>query len=462
MTQPGRVVFNPPPGWPKPPKGWVPPNGWKPDPAWPAPPSGWQLWIPDGPQMEDSAVGSNVDSAATMQKSQGESESQSPINMDQRIVILEAENLALRASLESIGADPASVVVLDDELVLQDVGIYRYHHPLENALAYRERLDGISSRIAEMVKAGVAIEKSNMFTFDGSLAKGRAMTNDLAKLMLRAYNAEAENVVRCLRAGNTVTAIKRLDAARAAIAKLGNMMEMRIGDAFHVLRIEEIELTADYLMKKEEEKEAARAERERLREERKVELELAAARERLEKERSHILAVIEKVRANGSSDPDLERKLEDINSSIALNDYRAANIRAGYVYVISNRGAFGDRVVKIGLTRRLEPQERIDELGDASVPFRFDVHAIFFSEDAVSLENELHERFSARRVNWANNRKEFFFASPADVRAVLSEKLGNLLEFAEHVESTEYLQSIRYWPDQIQLPQPSPPTEKTP
>jgi hypothetical protein len=462
MTQPGRVVFNPPPGWPKPPNGWVPPNGWKPDPAWPAPPPGWQLWIPDGPQIEDSAVGINLDSTATTQKSQGESESQAPTNMDQRIALLEAENLALRASLEAIGADPSNVVILDDERVLQDVGIYRYHHPLENALAYRERLDGISSRIAEMVKAGAAIEKSNMFTFDGSLAKGRTMTNDLAKLMLRAYNAEAENVVRCLRAGNTVTAIKRLDAARAAIAKLGNMMEMRIGDEFHALRIEEVELTADYLMKKEEEKEAARAERERLREERKVELELAAARERLVKERSHILTVIEKVRANGSSDPDLERKLADIDSSIALNDYRAANIRAGYVYVISNRGAFGDRVVKIGLTRRLEPLDRIYELGDASVPFRFDVHAIFFSEDAVSLENELHERFSTHRVNWANNRKEFFFASPADVRTVLSEKLGNLLEFAEHVESTEYLQSVRYWPDHIQPPQPSPATEQTP
>ncbi|MDZ4252531.1 MAG: DUF4041 domain-containing protein [Sulfuritalea sp.] len=412
--------------------------------------------------MEDSVFGSELDPATAMQKPQGESEPHSPNSMDKRITLLEAENSALRARLESLGTDPDNVVVLDDERVLQDVGIYRYHHPLENALAFRERLDDIAARIAVTIKGGTAIEKSNMFTFDGSLAKGRAMTNDLAKLMLRAYNAEAENVVRSLRAGNTVTAIKRLDAARTAIAKLGKMMEMHIGDGFHALRIEEVELTADYLMKKEEEREAARAERERLREERKVELEFAAARERLEKERSHILTVIEKVRANGSSDPDLERKLADIDSSIALNDYRAANIRAGYVYVISNRGAFGDRVVKIGLTRRLEPLDRIYELGDASVPFRFDVHAIFFSEDAVSLENELHERFSARRVNWANNRKEFFFASPADVRTVLSEKLGNLLEFAEHVESTEYLQSVRYWPDHIQPPQPSHATEPTP
>ena len=226
---------------------------------------------------------------------------------DSRVVLLEAENAALRARLEAIGTDADTVVELNDERVLQDVGIYRYHHPLENAVAYRERLDGVGARIAELVKAGTAIEKSNMFTFDGSLAKGRSFTNDLAKLMLRAYNAEAENVVRTLRAGNLQTAIKRLEASRAAIAKLGKMMEMRIGDAFHALRIEEIELTADYLVKKEEEREIARAERERLREERKVEQELAAARERLEKERAHLVTVIEKLKASGLSDPDLEQ-----------------------------------------------------------------------------------------------------------------------------------------------------------
>jgi Domain of unknown function (DUF4041)/T5orf172 domain len=460
MTQRGSVVFNPPPGWPKPPKGWVPPKGWMPDPAWPAPPPGWQLWVPDGTPAADSASGVNSDPSDATQPSQGESVDDAAMSADPRITLLEAENAALRARLGSIGANPDDVVVLDDERVLQAVGIYRYHHPLENALAYRERLDDIAARIAAMTKAGAAIEKSNLFTFDGSLSKGRMMTNDLAKLMLRAYNAEAENVVRALRAGNTAIAIKRLDAARTAIAKLGKMMEMHISNGFHALRIEEVQLTADYLMKKEEEREAARAERERLREERKVELELAAERERLEKERSHFLTVIEKMRASGSSDPELERKLADIDTAIARNDYRVANIRAGYVYVISNRGAFGDHVVKIGLTRRLEPLDRIYELGDASVPFRFDVHAIFFSEDAVSLEGELHERFSVRRVNWANDRKEFFFASPADVRAVLSEKLGNLLEFAEHVESTEYLQSVRYWPAHIQPPAPSRTTEQ--
>lgn len=343
---------------------------------------------------------------------------------------------------------PSDIVVLDDERVLQDVGIYRYHHPLENAPAYKDRLDELGARIADLVKADAAIEMSNMFTFDNSLAKGRRMASDLAKLMLRAYNAEVDNSLRSLRAGNVVTAKWRIDASRDAITRLGRMMQMQISAEYHELRLEEIELTADYLMKKQEEREAAIEERARLREERKVAAELAEERARLEKERSHLLNALETLRSSGSSDAELERKLTELDEAIAQNDYRAANIRAGYVYVISNRGAFGVDVVKIGLTRRLEPLDRVYELGGASVPFRFDVHALFFSEDAVTIEAELHQHFSARRVNHANLRKEFFFASPGEVREALVSKVGSLLEFTEHAESTEYLQSVHYWPDE--------------
>ena len=447
------VVFNPPPGWPKPPKDWTPPKGWKPDPSWPAPPDGWELWVP---VADDSTELQSVlkDATASADSSQRRSHPPAGVgreNLDHRLALLESENAVLRARLAAIGTDANEVVILDDERVLQDIGIYRYHHPLENALAYKARLDELGSRIAEMVKAGAAIEKSNMFTFDGSLAKGKKMTNDLSKLMLRAYNAEADNVVRSLRLGNVVTAKKRLEASRSAIAQLGMMMEMHISEAFHALRIEEIELTADYLMKKQEEREREREERERLREERKVEMELAAERERLAKERAHIVTALEKLQATGSTDLTLEQKLADLDGAIARNDYRAANIRAGYVYVISNRGAFGENVVKIGLTRRLEPMERINELGDASVPFRFDVHALYFSEDAVTLEGELHEHFSSRRLNRANLRREFFFATPAEVRILLAQKVGNLLEFVEHAEATEFLQSVQAWPEAERL-----------
>jgi hypothetical protein len=448
VSTPRSVVFNPPPGWPRPPKDWTPPKGWKPDPSWPALPAGWELWLPANDNLGGS--GSAPGAAPALAGSSLCRESVEGVgreNMDHSLALLEAENAALRARLDAIGADANEVVVLDDERVLQDVGIYRYHHPLENAIAYKGRLDDLATRIAQMVKTGAAIEKSNMFTFDGSLAKGKKMTGDLSKLMLRAYNAEADNVVRSLRLGNVVTAKKRLEASRAAIAQLGMMMEMRISDAFHALRTEEIELTADYLMKKQEEREREREERERLREERKVEMELAAERERLAKERSHLVIALAKLQASGSTDSALEQKLTDIDSAIASNDYRAANIRAGYVYVISNRGAFGENVVKIGLTRRLEPMDRINELGDASVPFRFDVHALYFSEDAVTLENELHEHFSNHRLNSANLRREFFFATPADVRALLALKIGNLLEFVEHAEATEFLQSVQSWPE---------------
>ena len=442
MTDDDLLLFNPPPGWPRPPHGWRPPKGWKPDPSWPEPPPGWPLWIANA--AVKSVLRGSVPTS-TIEDPDADARSGS----DQRVALLVAENAALKARLESMGADPAKAVVLDDEKVLQDVGIYRYHHPLENAVAYQARLDDVSARVANMVKTGTAIQRSNMFTFDGSLAQGRVFTRDLAKLMLRAYNAEAENVIRTLRPGNSAAAINRLAVAKAAIANLGKMMEMHISDQFHALRTEEIELTADYLMKKEEEREAAREERERLREERKVEAELAAARERLEKERQHLVTVLGKVQATGGADTELQQKIGEIDAAIAQNDYRAANIRAGYVYVISNRGAFGRHVVKIGLTRRLDPLERISELGDASVPFRFDVHTLFFSEDAVALENQLHESFTDRRMNWANSRKEFFFASPAEVRTVLAEKLGKLLEFSENAESAEYLQSIRYWPKEF-------------
>ncbi|WP_239642488.1 DUF4041 domain-containing protein [Microbacterium sp. B19] len=369
-----------------------------------------------------------------------------PLLESDRRALLEAENASLRAQLND--AQTAGYVELNDARVLQDVGIYRYHHPLESAAAYKDAFSAIESRIADNIRAGRAIVKSELFTFNNSLAQGRRMTDDLAKLMLRAYNAEADNSIRALRVGNVVTAKRRLEASRVAIAKLGRLMEMRISDEFHALRIEEIELTADWLMKKQEEREAERDERARLREERKVEKELAEERARLDKERQHLVNTLRALEEQGHSDEALRSRLAAVDDAIAQNDFRTANIRAGYVYVISNQGAFGENVVKIGLTRRLEPRDRIAELGGASVPFRFDTHALFFSEDAVTLESELHHHFANRALNRANARKEFFFATPAEVRDVLRKKVGNILEFNEVGAATEFRQSVGLWPSE--------------
>ena len=491
--------FVPAPEWPVPPEGWSPPKGWTPDPTWPAAPVGWNFWVleeeavtdadtfsgdPPGGAAEPMAevlttteapdqsnervlAQSDPEAAPTGESSTSEAPDNHAPGLNEEIEakrgeLAELEDLIAerRRQLDRVQAEldqatesdlTGRLVELNDAVVLQEVGIYEYHHPLENAEQYRDALDDLQERLKDVVREGKAVLASDMFSYNNSLAMGRKMTSDFSKLMLRAYNSEADSSVRSLRAGNVATARRRLEASVSTIARLGNMMEMRIAPEYHELRLQEVELTADYLMKVQEEREAAREERERLREERKAEQELQRERERLDKERAHYANALEALKDQGSEAEygDLVQRLADIDAAIEQNDFRAANIRAGYVYVISNVGAFGQHVVKIGMTRRLDPMDRVRELGDASVPFPFDVHAIYFSEDALTLENELHTAFAGRRLNQVNLRREFFFATPHEVRELLAVKVGNLLEFVEDPEATQYFQSHALWPDSV-------------
>lgn len=342
----------------------------------------------------------------------------------------------------------AELVELDDAIALQRAGLYEYHHPLENAEAYKDRLVELRQAIRQANRSGSAIVAAEKFSYNNSLAQGRKFVADFSKLMLRAYNAEADSCLRSLRAGALASALKRLETSASTIARLGAMMQMRVADEYQTLRVKELELTADYHNKRAEQRELEREERERLREELKVARELEVERDKLDKQRSHYINALAALGLSGDPTQILEMrtKLEEIDEAISKNDYRAANIRAGYVYVISNIGAFGPRVVKIGMTRRLEPMDRVRELGDASVPFPFDVHALVFAEDAVALEGELHKAFAAVRVNQVNLRREFFFASPSEVREVIASKLGSLLEYTQVPEATQYHQSRGAWP----------------
>lgn len=503
--------FNPPPGWPPAPRGWTPPAGWQPDPSWPKPPVGWQFWVADdageattsaqaetlldpvGREGVERGVCANEPGSSAAEREEFAVEAEesqvedvaaghvdgqtvvteqptSSLEAPQAVAEIDSQIAAKRAELEGLEAQVANLadevrrldgllessnahelrsqlVELKDAVLLQQVGIYEYHHPLENAEAYRGQLKELQEQIRGVVRSRRAIQASERFAYNNSLAQGRKMTRDFSKLMLRAYNAEADNCVRTVRAGTVESAVTRLQKSKEAIAKLGQMMQMRVTDDYHALRVKEIELTGDYQMRKQEEREAAREERERIREAHRAEQELQAERERLDKERAHYLNALNVLISQGKTGEAtaLQERVDSIDEAIKLNDYRIANIRAGYVYVISNVGSFGRQVVKIGLTRRLEPMERVRELGDASVPFPFDVHAIYFSEDAVALEAELHAAFSERRLNQVNLRREFFFATPAEVCAVLAEKVGNLLEFTEDPEATQYYQSRQLW-----------------
>lgn len=337
------------------------------------------------------------------------------------------------------------VVVTEEEAILQEVGVYTYRHPLSEAVAYQAELARLQSQIKEMTKKdGGAVRAATNWTVNGSAAQGRTMVRDFSKLLLRAYNAEADNLVRGLKPYKLDAAIERLTKVATTIVRLGKTMDIRISDAYHRLRIRELELTADYLAKVAEEKEREREAKARLREERQAQLEMEREKARLEKERQHYLNVRQVLLDKGDTEgaARLQETLDDIAKAIADVDYRAANIRAGYVYVISNIGAFGESMVKVGMTRRLDPYDRVRELGDASVPFRYDVHALFFSKDAVGIETTLHQRLANKRVNLVNPRREFFHATPAEVKAHLAELAGELLEFEDFPEALEYRQSL--------------------
>lgn len=340
----------------------------------------------------------------------------------------------------------AQLVQTEEIALLQEAGLYQYLHPLEDAVAYKGRLQDLQDRVKSMIRADQAVLATTNWTVNGSVRDGRVMIRDFSKLMLRAYNAEADNCVRNVRPHRVQAMIDRLAKVRDTIARLGKTMDIRIGQPYHDARVMEIRLTADYLGKVEEEKERIRAERELQREEERARREFEREKARLAKEQSHYLSALAKLQATGNTDAiqDLQGKLDEITAAIAGVEAREANRRAGYVYVISNIGAFGPNMIKIGMTRRLEPQDRIRELGDASVPFRFDTHALIFSEDAVGLETRLHTELADRKVNQVNTQREFFYATPAEVRDILQRIAGqHLLEYRETPEAVEWRASRR-------------------
>lgn len=182
-----------------------------------------------------------------------------------------------------------------------------------------------------------------------------------------------------------------------------------------------------------------------MRKERKVQQEIERERDRLEKERQHHANVPEVLTAKGdeAGAARVREQLDEADRNMKSVEYRAANIRTGYVYIVSNIGSFGERMVKVGMTRRLEPMNRIRKLSDASVPFNFDVHVLHFSKDAVGIEKAMHERLAAVQVNTFNRRREFFRVNPLEVKAHLREFAGELLEFREIPEALEYRQCLR-------------------
>lgn len=379
--------------------------------------------------------------------------------IQQQITYSETKALGLEADLTRLQSEIVAarkyLVETNEAVLMQEFGLYEPRFDFANSDLYKTKLLEIRAEQKEMIKNKQAATGYTNWTVNNNAAKGRKMVADMQKLLVRAFNSECDEVVSKVKFNNIDASIKRISTSRDAISKLGEMMGVSIKPKYYKLKLDELHLAYEYQVKKQEEKEEQRRIRDGLREQAKLEKEIEAARKKIEKDRQHYENALEQARERLSMETDdakkadllekvsaLQGQLEKLSNDLKEVDYREANQKAGYVYVISNIGAFGEGVYKIGMTRRLDPMDRVDELGDASVPFKFDVHAMIFTEDAPKLEAALHHAFELQKVNMVNNRREFFRVSLDDIKRVVKENYDKTVEFVDVPDAEQYRQSI--------------------
>lgn len=279
------------------------------------------------------------------------------------------------------------------------------------------------------------------------------------KLMVIALRAELQNILYNLKfekLDNAIEQVKEVTAKYLKIASEGNQniagtLSKFIGE-IEYLFINAVKIEYNYYVKKEQARQEQLAIREQMRQEAEERKALEAEKKKIEAEESKYENEIKKaqdalVSASEAEKAALEAKILELQAQLSdvivkKDDIvRLQNGKAGNIYIISNLGSFGENMFKIGMTRRMNPQDRIDELGDASVPFKFDVHSFIFSDDAVSLENKLHTALDSKRVNKVNLRKEFFYAS-VDELEKLVEEIDPTAEFTKTMAAEEFRQSL--------------------
>ena len=347
------------------------------------------------------------------------------------------------------------IIAIDEELMLESFALYKPQFTFLTSEEYKSKLDEIRDSQKTLIKSGQATNANMNWTVNGSAAEGKKMVNDMIKLALRSFNNECDYCVDNVKFNNLDPFKKRIETSFEALNKLGRVSQVTISSEYKKMKLKELHLAFEYQKKKQEEKEEQRRLKEEMREQEKLEREIKVARERIAKERKHFSKAIEELQtrlANTKNENDLhainaklvelKSQYSDLEQEEKQIDYREQNAKAGYVYVISNLGSFGENVYKIGMTRRIEPLDRINELGDASVPFPFDIHALIFSDNAPDLESKIQNRFFSGRVNKINNRKEFFKADINDIEKVIKENFNNAVDFTKLPSAEQYRESL--------------------
>ena len=279
------------------------------------------------------------------------------------------------------------------------------------------------------------------------------------KLMVIALRAELQNILYNLKYEKLDTAIeqvKEVTSKYLKIASEGNQsiagtLSKFIGE-MEYLFINAVKIEYNYYVKKEQARQEQLAIREQMRQEAEERKALEAEKKRIEAEESKYESEIKKAQEAMLATSEAEKaalhakilELQQHLSEVVVKKddiVKLQNGKAGNIYIISNLGAFGENMFKVGMTRRINPQDRVDELGDASVPFKFDVHSFIFSEDAVALESKLHSILDSKRVNKVNLRKEFFYSSVDELERIVLE-IDPTAEFTRTMLAEEYRQSL--------------------
>lgn len=328
-----------------------------------------------------------------------------------------------------------TIALKQDDIHLLEVGYFEAGYDFEDLPAYEAALRNIREEQKQMLRTdgsngdrSAASFCTETIRFNESVSQGRAMIKKILKLMLRAFNGECDSYIARVSYKNIAAMEKRIETSHEQINRLGESWYCSISNRYLENRIKELRLSYAYEEAKQKEKEEQAQIREQMREEERTIREIEKARDQAERDEVKFADMIKKAKAEAQRATEQEKeklnekiiKLEALLAGAETNRQRALSraqmTRSGHVYVISNVGSFGEHVYKIGMTRRIEPLDRVRELGDASVPFPFDIHALIFTKDAPSLENALHKRFNLRRVNFENTKKEFFRVTIEEIR----------------------------------------------
>lgn len=362
---------------------------------------------------------------------------------------------------------------LEEDLYVLECGLYRPHFSFDASARYKIAINANYAVQKDMIKRDEAVEwivngnkveggvymikqdEATEWIINGSKVEGVRMMKRIYKLMLRAFNGECDSIIAKITWNNVNKMEARIQKAFDDINRMGESNLIYINDNYLInndylrLKLEELYLTHEYANKQQEEKEEQARIRELIREEERVQRECEKAQKDAENEEKRYQKALEKVRlemenATGEEINKYKNQLEILEQQLKEAQERkeraisqAQLTKAGHIYVISNIGSFGDDIYKIGMTRRLEPMERVIELGGASVPFRFDVHALIYSDNAPELEHKLHQFFDNKRVNLVNNRREFFNVSLEEIQKVVTENHGDF-EFTKIAEAREF------------------------